>query len=645
MSSKNSRLVLNSMRLLLLTMLGLGLASRAALAQNAYDRGTPAESKGGQSSLSTYAQDKIETVNLANLNLNLHIPLVAMGGRGSASYTVALTYNSKVWAGNHVREDQTPPGGPPTFVNHFATTYNDGTLTRPNQIPLGSGWSICKGPAIKATKIGIDPLTICHSPEGDFFKYALTKVSLILPDGSEVEMRDALTEGAPYLTQNSCTGLFDRDRGRVWHSTDGSATTYVMDVTNGFSGGDPNYSGWVFLADGSRLKIASGGRCKQIIDSNGNVLQLTYDDSTSPGGVTYTDELGRTVVVQPVFNQTFDLIGATITITGYGTVAARTIFVDTAGILANLRSDQQTTVHAIYNSDADINGVHADPLPHLDMFPGSDSYGPGLTDISAQSAVTQLRLLDGRQFQFHYNRFGELAEIVYPGGGVSQIDYVAYGSTVFEGGGPLNQQLNRGVSARRVLSDGTTLEASWIYTRSFANGFPTVAVEVHQGASSGALLMSETHHFLALDAEYRSSSFSGGATVSNGTCYEKFENAREFQSDRQTGGGTQTDAKTWQQRANVVWSFDPSYANDANHGQENPPNDPRVTTEDTTLENGKLKRVLYGYDDVKGFNNVNSMKEYDFGQGTPGALLRERSRSYLSTLNGYCYTHLSGLDG
>ncbi len=34
-----------------------------------------AESKGGQSSLSTYAPDKIETVNLANGNLNLHLPL------------------------------------------------------------------------------------------------------------------------------------------------------------------------------------------------------------------------------------------------------------------------------------------------------------------------------------------------------------------------------------------------------------------------------------------------------------------------------------------------------------------------------------------------------------------------------------------
>ena len=102
------------------------LTGKATLGQNAYDRGTPAESKGGQSSMSTYAQDKIETVNLANGNLNLHIPLVTIGGRGSVSYTVALSYNSKLWAGQHVTETiPNPLGGPPTKIEHYATTFDD----------------------------------------------------------------------------------------------------------------------------------------------------------------------------------------------------------------------------------------------------------------------------------------------------------------------------------------------------------------------------------------------------------------------------------------------------------------------------------------------------------------------------------------
>jgi hypothetical protein len=73
------------------------LASHAD-AQNSNDKGTPAESKPGQSTVSTYARDKVETVNLANGNFSLSIPLAMVGGRGSVAYTIALSYNSKVWS-------------------------------------------------------------------------------------------------------------------------------------------------------------------------------------------------------------------------------------------------------------------------------------------------------------------------------------------------------------------------------------------------------------------------------------------------------------------------------------------------------------------------------------------------------------------
>src|SRR5882724_9482678 len=96
----------------LLALLVFMLASTSALAQDAYDRGTPAENKPGQSTTSTYERDKIETVNLANRNLSLNIPLVTLGGRGGAGYTLALTYNSKVWS---PRNDQDPGNPDPQF--------------------------------------------------------------------------------------------------------------------------------------------------------------------------------------------------------------------------------------------------------------------------------------------------------------------------------------------------------------------------------------------------------------------------------------------------------------------------------------------------------------------------------------------------
>jgi len=631
-------------RYVLLIGLGLTLAGNVALAQNqnAYDRGTPAESKGGQSSMSTYSQDKIETVNLANGNLNMHIPLVTIGGRGSAAYTVALTYNSKIWSANHEREPVTDQLGHTTFIEHYATTFDDGNLTKPNLIPLGSGWSICKGPAIKVRQVNINPLSCPGLSEGTRFRYALTKVWVVLPDGSEVEMRDDLTDGAPYSVPNPCNNdTVDRDRGKVWHSTDGSAITYIMNAVNGFNPLVNDYSGSVFLSDGTRLAMGSGGRCTKMIDRNGNVLDFVYDD-TGFGSVTYTDHLGRQVRVQAVSVQD-QIVGATVTITGYNGVADRTVSVNGGTIGAHLRSDLATSL-TIYNSDVGLDGRHLDSNPHFDMFydtnnsVGSDWYA-GLTGISGENTITSLTLLDGRQFQFQYNRFGEVAEIVYPGGGVSQIEYAPQpgGSFLPEAGGGIALMLNRAVTSRKVMADGSDVDAVWSYTRTG----PTVTVEGHQGSATGPLLMSEVHTFLALDAEYRVTS---GTHGSDGTGYEKFENARESQVTRSTGpGSSETENRDWHQRADVNWGSEPFVTDQtAGDGQQQPPNDPRVLTEQHTLESGKIKKTEYTYDK---FNNVLTTKEYDFSVGGVFTLLRETDHAYFVdlTLNGYCYDSLDGL--
>jgi hypothetical protein len=63
--------------------------------------GRPAESKTGAAGVSTYARDKIETVNLVNGNFSMNVPLATIGGRGSAAFSINLSYNSKVWSVDH----------------------------------------------------------------------------------------------------------------------------------------------------------------------------------------------------------------------------------------------------------------------------------------------------------------------------------------------------------------------------------------------------------------------------------------------------------------------------------------------------------------------------------------------------------------
>jgi len=166
---------------------------------------------------------------------------------------------------------------------------------------------------------------------------------------------------------------------------------------------------------------------------------------------------------------------------------------------------------------------------------------------------------------------------------------------------------------------------------------------------TGALLAQETHSFLkvGLGAEYRTcfGSFSTGN--------EKWDSAKEYRSVTQTGTGTVITWRNWEQRSPVVWANDVGWSDNEYarlRGQDQPQNDERVTWEETTLEDGKVKRVEYGYDQ---FNNVTSIKEYDFGTaGSPGTLSRQTVRTYGAniggnygiSINGYCYSNLNPTD-
>jgi RHS repeat-associated protein len=611
------------------------LIGAPAIAQSGNDLGIPAQSKPGQSTTSTYARDKIETVNLANQNLSLRIPLVSIGGRGSASYVIALAYNSKVWSSHNEQEPGNPTPIDPYFpFDHWSGTYDDTYQGQPGPNSGGSGWKLTLGPSLKMQKVEIEPIPQedCHQADCGH-RYVLTRIWLVLADGSEIELRDNLTDGAPAATPVDGFGLhtsIDRDRGRVWHSTDGSNIVYIADSSSALM--NHHLDGWVFYPDGTRLRMNSlDGWCSQIMDRNGNFI--TFDSNG------FTDELGRVVTV------TGTETSFTVTAKGYNGVPDRVFTADLgmigaldgSGVPGNLRSDFRSLQRPFYSGDylrtrGQSDQQHTDPNPHTDLFEGSENADP----IDQHLALMALHLPDGRSFRFRYNQYGEVAEIVYPGGGISQIDYAGASAG---GNSPalLRKALNRWVVQRRSLTDGVNVDAVTLYSRGGATvggvAYPTVTVESRQGSVSGTLLASETHYFLAVDSNY----YSG---------YERWQNAKEFQVDRQTGSGTITVKYTWMQRAAVVWANDAGSSQNLYvllRGQEQPPNDPRVTVEDTILENGKMKRVTYEYDN---FNNVVAQNEYDFGEtnGSVGTLLRQTLRTYATDINGICYSNLNPAD-
>lgn len=626
--------------------------SALALAQGAYDSGTPAESKAGASTASTYAADKIETVNLANGNLSMNVPLASVGGRGSAGFTLALSYNSKLWSSEHERVEtgQDPFGSPTNYYHHYYARFDEGSMSSPNRLTLGSGWSISLGPALKMRRVNIGghPCSGTINSRNTCYDWVLTKLSLVLPDGGEVELRDQYTQGAPHYV-GGVYGAGDRWRGRVWQAGDGSAATFVSDADNGVV--NDQLAGWVFLADGTRLRMEAdqygqSAHCIKIADRNGNFV--TIDQNPTTYTTTYTDELGRQVVLGSASPSVI-----TVTTKGYAGVADRTVSINVAqigaadayGVLSNLRADFRSLPRPFtsgdYQRNSDSEIEHTIQGAHTDLFSGSE----GAENIDDQYAVTTLTLPDGHTLRFRYNQYGEVSEVIYPGGGASQLDYQGFVTSMCEGISPFQNVLDRRVVQRRVLADGANTDAVWLYSRGTGsvNGvsYPTATVEARQGTATGTLLLSEKHFFLALKAEYRTChAVRTGDVSSDGTGYERWDNAKEFRVETQTGSGTRVTVREWQQRAPVAYLSEPY----AVYTQEQPANDPRVVREDSYLEDGRMRRVETGYDQ---FNNVTSVKEYDFGNtsGNVGALSRQTFRTYATNVNGYCYTNLNGTDG
>jgi YD repeat-containing protein len=516
-----------STRIVLVLLLCVGWT----VAQSSLDKGTPAESKPGTSTPSTYAPDKLETVNLGNGNLSMNLPLVSIGGRGSAAFTLGLSYNSKVWSTQHEKEDTgvDPAGTPLPYLHHYYARYDQGSMESPNRMPLGGGWSISLGPALKVRKVNIGPHK-CSNNRNTCYEWILTKLSLVLPDGAEVELRDQFTQGAPHWVGSAPPDGSDRFRGRVWLAGDGSATTYVSDVDNGVV--NNQLSGWVFLADGTRIRMEGdtwgmSARFTKIIDRNGNFIVVDYANAA---GIAYTDELGRQVILNWAAPAP-----ATITIKGYSGVPDRVISIDVqpigaldgAGVASNLRSDFRSLPRPFTSGDylrtAQGDWDHTIIGPHTDLFLGSESGD----NVDEHYAITRVDLLDGRSLRFRYNQFGEVAEVTYPGGGVSQIDYQRFQTSMCEGIAPYTDTLDRRVTQRRLLTDGTNIDATWTYSIDTVG--KTGTVQVHQGDQNGLLLSSETHYFLALKAEYKVCRFvqQTADVMADGTHYERWDNAKE----------------------------------------------------------------------------------------------------------------------
>jgi YD repeat-containing protein len=426
---------------LLLTLAIITLSCLPALAQeiSQYDRGTPPQFAAGVSSFGSYISADLGVVNLANGSLNFKIPLGVVGGRGF-SVPLTLNYSSKVWSAR--KDIETSCGDTGRLVAY--AMYNDSQNFLSLYNRLAPGWTVGAAPALKVQGVGVEHKVCSGGIESPPFSWTLTKLTLAMPDGGEIEFRDDLTEGAPLKTPDGCipfSGAYDGNRGQRWHATDGSGMVFISDVANGVVLG--KVSGVVIAPDGTRYRFVDTDpltytprvddfqkviNCVSITDRNGNVIYINYTPATSSAGeaTTYTDQLGRVTRVQMAVEDPENpgqYLALLVTLPGYG--GPRYIKVRGGIMNQNYRPGIAPQLPVI-NGDY----IYEWGSPHTSLFP--KSYGLWAERIDDRGVLTDIILPDNRALNFKYNEYGEIAQVTLPTGGVIQYDY-AYSNSLPSG--------------------------------------------------------------------------------------------------------------------------------------------------------------------------------------------------------------------
>ncbi|MDQ2856810.1 MAG: hypothetical protein M3R68_10810, partial [Acidobacteriota bacterium] len=532
----------------------------------------------------SYALSGFESINAYNGNLSFRLPLLRIGGRGEAGYTISLP-----------------------IERHWRVVHksNENQMI---ELPVSNLW-MAAGPRYGVGRLEGRLITDSGCPPLFHNIRMLSRLTFTAPDGTEYELRDQLTGGQPQNYYCNSTGQPYPSRGTIFATVDGTAATFISDTTIRDDTSAAAPSGYLSLRDGMRYRIDSGN-VTWIRDHNGNKVSFTYGSYL----MTVTDSLNRQVIVQYADYRTtfYDQIS----FKGYGG-APRTIRVNYAPLHAALRTDRPGDPQTVQTAAAlfpQLTGSNSNPV---------DSY-----------VVSSVVLPDGiQQFQFLYNTYAELARATLPTGGSFEYDF-GNGTAGDDLSGVLwnafsEPEIYRRVLRRRTyLDSGLTLENLTTYSRPGLDSGGYVEIN-HYKSDQTTLMARERHYF---HGQAVSSFFQGPLD------YPAWRDGHEYQTEFYAADGQTLLKKiiqTWDQRALYWWSGNPDNA---------PPNNPFTKETITTLaDSSQVSKTTIvnpqnGQIMIDQFNNVTDTWAYDYGPGAPGNLLNHTHTDYLTLNNGVDYT-------
>ncbi len=562
------------------------------------DRITPIGLQAGAPA-GSYSLSDFENINLYNGNLSFRLPLVHLGGRGTAGHTILQALNTKQWSVKLTETSSTQ-------------SYT------PVQSPFGgayTGYGVGKLEGRKSG-FGLRSMTGCgggYPPGKTFFATTLTTLTFKTADGTEYDLRDAASGGARIAVGSCPTAPFydGASRGKVFISADGNATTFTSD-TDIFDQTDiPQFmrtfspSGLLVVRDGTRYRI-DGGQVTSITDRNGN--KVTF-------GADVTDSLGRTATVENFTNDPTYGLCDRIKFKGFGG-AWRYIYIVWKDMLdpGVLRSDQTAK-------------TRAQLFPELN---GASSSGP-----FHMTVVSSVVLPDGRSYQFQYNSYGEVARVVLPTGGAIEYDMAAGSGVILGSTGQGDAyEIYRRLAERRTYTNGadaSSLTNKTVYTRSTSGG--TISwVQVEQFDGSGVMVTSAKHYFNGdpVTTLIQQLDWQLFPVDTYPDPLEGRETTTEIYNTNGVSATTvlQTAVNTWE-NGSTLGGFNIN---------------PRIGAVTTTLNDVNLvAKKTFAYDQCTGcnsyFNNQTDVYEYDFGPGGPGPLVRRTHTDFVTAAN---YVNFNG---
>lgn len=410
------RVVLTPCRLLVACLCGLGaLNAQGQLdsSRSAAD-GTPPAVLTPGSPAGAYSLGDFEEINLYNGHLNIAIPLLSIGGRGKAGYTMKASVSSPQWVTQidiyHSCQDLSC--GPPTWN----TTAYDGWWN-----PLSSDRHY--NPGFLLVKQNASGLVNCTPLDANpSYRYQDSFTQLVFTDanGTEHDLY-SWTPGVFYGTaHNSCASIDPvSQRSLTFHAIDGSGLVFVGDGNSYYDRIHPSEysdnsrparssnkrvgypgSGTLYLPNGVLYHVDANGRIDYIQDPNGNRTSFQYaSEGTQLTNLvsSVTDSLGRAVSIDNDYNDpqngTIDRIKTSI-----DGVNLRTTWIKRDDYRSHLRPD------------------YAGMSALLSL--GGPSY-------VAANKIVAVHLPNGRSYQIYYSPYGEVARIDLPTGGRIEYDHAA----------------------------------------------------------------------------------------------------------------------------------------------------------------------------------------------------------------------------